>query len=86
MLAVILDFDDISPTGNSVAYLLDTHFVKESNNITFSQAVIKTAHEYGYEDVKIFSSDNVAYMKLAFRASMSVIFPSCAHITCQPYS
>ena len=31
-MAVILDFDHLSPSGRSVAYLLDTHFLSETNN------------------------------------------------------
>ena len=57
ILAVFLDFDDLSPNGNTVAYLLDTHFLTATNNRTVSQAVVKTVHEYsiGYDDVRIFN-------------------------------
>ena len=61
VIAVLLDFDELSPNGNSVAYLLDTHFLNATNNRTVSQAVVKTVHEYGIDfgDVCIFNSDNV---------------------------
>ena len=39
--AVLLDFNELSPNGNSVAYLLDTHFLNATNNRTVSQAVVK---------------------------------------------
>ncbi|CAH3024501.1 unnamed protein product, partial [Porites evermanni] len=32
--AVLLNFDELSPNGNSVAYLLDTHFLNATNNRT----------------------------------------------------
>ena len=32
VLAVILDFDELSPHGNTCAYLLDTHFLKSSKS------------------------------------------------------
>lgn len=61
VMAVLLDFDELSPNGNFVAYLLDTHFLNATNNRTVSQAVVKTVHEYGIDfgDVCIFNSDNV---------------------------
>lgn len=40
IMAVILNFDHLSPSGRSVAYLLDTHFLSETNNKTVSQAVV----------------------------------------------
>ena len=87
ILAVFLDFDDLSPNGNTVAYLLDTHFLTATNNRTVSQAVVKTVHEYsiGYDDVRIFNSDNVAYMKKAFVDTLSCLFPLCIHITCHSH-
>ena len=61
VMAVLLDFDELSPNGNFVAYLLDTHFLNATNNRTVSQAVVKTVHKYGIDfgDVCIFNSDNV---------------------------
>ena len=87
VLVVILDFDDLSPHGNTVAYLLDTDFLTQTNNVTVSQSVIRIVHGYGisYDDVLIFNSDNVAYMKLAFSQTLSVIFPSCVNITCHSH-
>ena len=40
VMAVCLDFDELSFNGNSVAYLLDTHFLTATNNRTVSQAVV----------------------------------------------
>ena len=34
VMAVILDFDELSPQGNCVTYLLDTHFLTKTNNKT----------------------------------------------------
>ena len=34
IMAIILNFDALSPEGNCVAYLLDTHFLSETNNTT----------------------------------------------------
>ena len=87
VLVVILDFDELSPHGNTVAYLLDTDFLIQINNVTISQSVIRIVHDYGisYNDVVIFNSDNVAYMKLAFSQTLSVIFPSCVNITCHSH-
>jgi len=46
VMAVILDFDELSPEGNCVTYLLDTHFLTETNNKTVSQAIVRTVNEY----------------------------------------
>ena len=35
-------FDELTPNGSSVAYLLDTHFLNATNNRTVSQTVVKT--------------------------------------------
>ena len=66
VIAVFLDFDELSPGGNSVAWLLDSHFLAETNR-TVSQAVL-TVHDYSieYDNVRVFNSDNVSYMKKAF--------------------
>lgn len=83
MLAVILDFDELSPHGNTCAYLLDMHLLTSTNNVTVCQTVIKVVNDYNisFDDVLIFNSD-VAYMKKAFSSTLSVIFPNCVHITC----
>ena len=85
--AVLLDFNELSPNGNSVAYLLDTHFLNATNNRTVSQAVVKTVHEYGidYDDVRVFNSDNVPYMMKAFCDTLSCLFPFYIHITCHSH-
>ena len=36
VMAVLLDFDELSPNGISVVYLLDTHFLNTTNNRTVS--------------------------------------------------
>lgn len=36
IMAVILDFDHLSPSGRSVAYLLDTHFFERDKQNSFS--------------------------------------------------
>ena len=65
VLAVILDFHELSPHGDTCAYLLDTHFLSSTNNVTVSQTVIKVVNDYNISlnDVLIFNSDSVAYMK-----------------------
>lgn len=85
--AVFLDLDELSPNGNSVAYLLDTHILTGTNNRTMSWAILKTVHEYriDYDDVCIFNSDNVAYTKKVFCDSLSCLFPFCIHITCRSH-
>ena len=87
VMAVLLDFDELSPNGNSVAYLLDTHFLNATNNRTVSQAVVKTVHEYGinFGDVCVFNSDNVSYMMKAFCDTLSCLFLFCIHITCHSH-
>ena len=87
VMAVLLDFNELSPNGNSVAYLLDTHFLNATNNRTVSQAVVKTVHEYSidYDDVRVFNSDNVSYMMKAFCDTLSCLFPFCIHITCHSH-
>lgn len=49
IMATILDFNKLSPSGRNIAYRLDTHFVTETNNKTVSQAVGKTINDYGVD-------------------------------------
>ena len=86
VMAIFLDFDELSLSGNSVAWLLDSHFLTETNR-TVSQAVVKTVHDYGieYENVRVFNSDNVSNMKKAFCDALSCLFPYCIHITCHSH-
>ena len=74
-MVVILDFDELSSSGNTVAYLLDMHSLSATNNKTVSQAV-------EFNNVRVFNSDNVGYMKKAFNDTLSCLFPLCVHITC----
>lgn len=87
IMAVILDFDHLSPSGRSVAYLLDTHFLSETNNKTVSQAVVRTVHEFNmdYDSVRVFNSDNVSYMKKTFNDTLSNLFPLAVFITCNSH-
>ena len=68
VMAVLLDFDELPPNGNSVAYLQDTHVLNATNNRTVSQAVVKTVHEYGidYDDVRVFNSDTISFPESTF--------------------
>lgn len=87
VMAVILDFDELSPEGNCVTYLLDTHFLTETNNKTVSQAIVRTVNEYDidFDNVRVFNSDNVGYMKKAFSETLSCLFPLSVHITCNSH-
>ena len=78
VMAVFLDFDELSPVGDSVAWLVDSHFLSETNNRAVSQAVVKTVHDYSieYDNVRVFNSDNVSYMKRHFVTHCLVYFPS----------
>ena len=68
IMAVILDFYHLSPSGRSVAYMLDTQFLSETNNKTVSQVVVRTVNELNidFDNIRVFNSDNVSYMKKAF--------------------
>ena len=87
IMAVLLDFDDLSPCGKTVAYLLDSHFLSATNNKTVSQAMVRTVTDYDidFNDVLVFNSDNVGYMKKAFNDTLSCLFPLCVHITCHSH-
>ena len=87
VMATILDFDELSTSNRNIAYLLDAHFVTETNNKTVSQAVVTTINDYGidFDRVLIFNNDNVSYMKKAFRETLSCLFSSCVHITCHSH-
>jgi len=54
-MAIFLDFDKLSLSGNSVAWLLDSHFLTNGRRV--SQAVLKTVHDYGieYDNVPVFN-------------------------------
>lgn len=87
IMVVLLDFDNLSDTGNSVVYLLDSHYLNVTNNKTVSQAIVKTVHDYGidFDNVRVFNSDNVGYMKKAFSDTLSCLFPLSVHITCHSH-
>lgn len=87
VMAVVLDFDALSPNGKTVAYLLDSQFLSETNNKTVSQAVVKTMvdNNISFDNVCVFNSDTVAYMKKAFQDTLSCLFPLCVHITCHSH-
>ena len=80
--AVLLDFDQLSPCGNTVAYLLDSHFLRTTNNKMVSQAIVRTVHDYDtdFNNVCVFNSDNVGYIKKAFNDTLSCLFPLCIHL------
>lgn len=44
VIAVLLDFDKLSPHGNSVAYLLERHFLNTTNNRIVSKTAVQTIH------------------------------------------
>lgn len=87
VMAVILDFDYLSPSGRSVVYLLDTHFLSASNNKTISQAVVRTVHEFGidFDNIRVFNSDNVSYMKKAFNETLCNLFTLAVFIPCNSH-
>lgn len=70
--------------SNNTCYLADTLFLDQTNNVTVSQSVIKVVTDYciDFNKIRIFCTDNAAYMLKAFRDTLSVIFPNCVHITC----
>ena len=82
IMAIILDFDHLSPSGRSVAYLLDTQFLSETNNKTVSHVVVQTVNEFNidFDNLHIFNSDNVSYLKKAFNNTLSNIFPFAVFI------
>lgn len=45
VMVVTLNFDELSSSGNTAAYLLETRFLSATNNKTVSQAVVKTVHD-----------------------------------------
>ena len=85
VMATILNFDKLSTSNRNIAYLLDTHFVTETNNKTASQAVVKTINDYGIDFDRVLITDNASYMKKAFRETLSCLFSSCVHITCHSH-
>ena len=83
VMATILDFNELSTSNRNIAYLLDKHFVTETNDKTVSEAVVKTITDCGidFDCVLIFNTDNASYMKKAFRETFSCLFSICVHIT-----
>ena len=86
-MAVILDFNHLSPSGRSVAYLLDMQFLSETNNKTVPQTAVRTINEFniGFDNLHVFNSDNVSYMKKAFNDTLSNIFPLAVFIPCNSH-
>ena len=61
-------------------------FLTSTNNVTVPQTVIKVVHDYvSFDDVLVFNSDDMAYMKKASLLTLSVIFQNCVHITCHSH-
>jgi hypothetical protein len=87
VMAVCLGFNELSPNGNCIAYLLDSHYLSRTNNKTVSQAIMKSVCDYGidFDNVYIFNSDNVSYMTKAYNDTPSTLFPNCVHITCHSH-
>lgn len=65
IIAIVVDFNELSAQGNCIAYLLDTHFLSETNNKTVSQAIVSSVNNYNidFDNVCVINSDNVSYMK-----------------------
>lgn len=65
IIAIVVDFNKLSAQGNCIAYLLDTHFLSETNNKTVSQAIVRSVNNYNidFDNVCVINSDNVSYMK-----------------------
>ena len=86
ILAAILDDDECGDEKLPV-YLLEAVFIEKSNNITASQAVVRVVTDFhiNFNNVLVFNSDNVAYMKKAFEDTLRVIFPNAVHVTCMAH-
>ena len=86
IMAIGLDFNQLSAKGNCIAYLLDTHFLSETNNKTVSQAIVRTVNDYDidFDNVCVFNSNNVSYMKKAFNDTVLLISPIREHHLKQP--
>jgi len=88
VLNILLSKMELFQTGDPIAsnkcFLADTMFLEQTNNTTVSQAVIRTVTDYGldFNSIRIFCTDNAAYMLKAFKDTLSVVFPNCIHITC----
>jgi len=88
VLNILLSKMELFQTGDPVVsnkcFLADTIFLQQTNNTTVSQAVIRTVTDYGldFNSIRIFCTDNAAYMLKAFKDTLSVVFPNCVDITC----
>lgn len=74
-------------SGANKSYLAETIFLQNTNNVTVSQSVVRVVTDFGisFDSVRIFCTDNAAYMGKAFRDTLSVIFPNCIHMTCMAH-
>jgi len=84
LLAKMELFQTGDPVASNKCFLADTIFLEQTNNTTVSQAVIRTVTDYGldFNSIRIFCTDNAAYMLKSYKDTLSVVFPNCIHITC----
>ena len=66
------------------SYLLDSCFLKKTNHLTVSQAVVGVLNEYGviYDNVVIFDTDNAVYMKKAYNDVLKGLYPKAIYYVC----
>ena len=69
--AVVLHFNKLSANGKRIPYLLDTSFK------TVSQAIVRNINDYdiNFNNVHVFNSDNILYIKKTFNDTLSCLFP-----------
>ena len=62
-------------------------FLSETNNKTVSQAVVQTINKFNidFDNLHVFNSDNVSYMKKSFNDTLSNIFPLAVFIPCNSH-
>lgn len=68
-------------------FLIDVVFMKECNQQTLAQAVLKSLTNVGieYNDVCCFVTDNAAYCKAAFSNILKHVLPNCIHVGCMAH-
>ncbi|GFO17258.1 3'-5' ssDNA/RNA exonuclease tatd [Plakobranchus ocellatus] len=90
-VAVICDemSDDIgsAESGKVKSLSLSTRFLEATNSSSVAAAVVSTLVEFqvDFSNVVTFNSDNVSYMKKAYREVLRGLMPNSTHVTCMAH-
>ena len=90
IMAVLLDFDELSAKGNCIAYLIDTNSFKRDQQQNRITAIVRTVKDCGidFDNVRISSLTLIIFLstlKKEFNDTLFCLFPLSTHIACNSH-